>query len=114
MKSEQSIFKILERVFPLEYEIAGDDAVELIVENEHIKVYNSPGGNNFDFQSTLTIISSAVVLIKSIYEIVEKHQKLAQKLNADQVQEELSTPKFSSKIDKERIKQIIDLILTSE
>lgn len=114
MKSKQSIFKILEAVFPLEYEIVGDDALDLIVENGHVNVYTPPGGNNFDFQSTLTIISSVVVLIKSIYEIVEKHQKITQKPSPIQVEEELITNNIPSKIDNEKLKQIIALILASE
>ena len=113
MKSKQSILKILETVFPLEYEIAGDEALDLITENEKVYIYNAQGGNNFDFQATLTIVSGVVVLIKNIYDIVEKLTKMANKPSPAQVEEALGSGNEPAKIDREKVRQIIDLILAS-
>ena len=72
--NKQVIKEMVEKVLPDEFVVAGEEAVERIIDNNDSgnPVYAAKGGKDFDIQTTLLTISSVVTIIKTVLEIVEK------------------------------------------
>lgn len=81
--TNSKIKEILMEVANDEYQLAGDDAVNKIIENEVNNQKNDidviEGGNDFNFAAILTILSSIVSLIKGGLDIIEKSKALLSK-----------------------------------
>lgn len=115
MLSTTAIKQIIEAVYPDEYIIVGEEAIDTIIslEGEEVSVYRPNGGSDFDISSTLTIISTSIIVIKNIIEIYQKLKPISKdKVDKAELAKEVNRKLKSEQIQIKNIsdKEYIQLI----
>ncbi len=115
MLSTTAIKQIIETVYPDEYIIVGEEAIDTIIplEEGEVSVYKPSGGSDFDISSTLTIISTSIIVIKNIIEIYQKLKPISKdKVDKAELAKELNRKLKSKQIQIKNIsdKEYIQLI----
>lgn len=68
------IKQVLEELYPDDCIIVGEETLDkLISENKNEKsLYKAKGGMDFDITSTLATLSTCIIIVKNVIEIIEK------------------------------------------
>jgi len=69
MSTEEQIKKIIETLYPDEFVIVGEAAVNQLIESDTPDFYKAKGGSNWEMGTDLAIISSAVTIVKNLIDI---------------------------------------------
>jgi len=116
MTTQKQIEDLLKEIHPSEYVIAGEEAIQELIDfkGKEDTLYKAKGGSDFDISAILTTLSASVILIKNVIEIYQKFKPQRSEVTTSQVAKESKEILVNKgvKFDERILERIVILVVS--